>query len=103
MNIMRHKQATLLLVFVLAIPPLFSGTRIKEKDLPEKYREWLKLTSYIILQQERDVFRQLTSDRDRDIFIQAFWKQRDPTPGTPQNEYKQEHLKRFIYANTNRL
>lgn len=100
MNIMRYKQATLFLIFFLAIPSLFSAPKIKDKDLPERYREWLKLTSYIILQQERDVFRQLTSDRDRDIFIQAFWKQRDPTPGTAQNEYKQEHLKRFIYANT---
>jgi GWxTD domain-containing protein len=100
MNFIKCKQAALLFVFVLTVPSLFSDSRIKEKDLPEKYREWLKLTNYIILQQERDVFRQLTSDRDRDIFIQAFWKQRDPTPGTPQNEYKQEHLKRFTYANT---
>jgi len=89
------------LAFLLAISSLFSAPKIKDKDLPEKYREWLKLTSYIILPQEKDVFRQLTSDRDRDIFIEAFWKQRDPTPGTPQNEYKQEHMRRFIYANTN--
>ncbi len=101
MNIIKPNQITRLLVFLLVIFPLFSAPKFKEKDLPEKYREWLKLTSYIILQQERDVFKQLTSDRDRDFFIQAFWKQRDPTPGTPQNEYRQEHLKRFIYANTN--
>ena len=24
---------------------------------------------------------------------------RDPTPGTPQNEYKDEHYKRIEYAN----
>ncbi|NIM91102.1 MAG: GWxTD domain-containing protein [Candidatus Aminicenantes bacterium] len=101
MNIIKLNQVTRLVVFLLVISSLFSTPKIKEKDLPEKYREWLKLTSYIILQQERDVFRQLTSDRDRDFFIQAFWKQRDPTPGTPQNEYRQEHLRRFIYANTN--
>jgi GWxTD domain-containing protein len=70
-----------------------------EGGLPQKYRDWLKLTSYIILPQEREVFRQLTMDRDRDVFIEAFWRQRDPTPGTPQNEYKEEHMKRFLYAN----
>jgi GWxTD domain-containing protein len=95
-----YKWPTYLFVFFLSISPLISAQRIKEKDLPEKYREWLKLTSYISLPQEKDIFRQLTLDRDRNIFIEAFWRQRDPTPGTPQNEYKEEHLKRFIYANT---
>lgn len=73
---------------------------LKEKDLPQKYRDWLKLVSYIILPIEKEVFMQLAHDRDRDIFIETFWKQRDPTPATPQNEYKDEHSKRFNYANT---
>lgn len=78
---------------------LFSEQKIKEKDLPEKYREFLKLTRYIIQPAEKEAFMQLAMDRDRDIFIEAFWKQRDPTPGTPENEYKDEHIKRFLYAN----
>lgn len=78
---------------------LFSAEQIKEKDLPEKYREFLKLTRYIMLPQEKDVFLQLTAERDRDIFIQTFWKQRDPTPGTPDNEFKEEHIERLNYAN----
>jgi len=41
----------------------------------------------------------LENDRDRDIFIESFWKQRDPTPGTPENEYKDGLVKRFNYAN----
>lgn len=84
-----------MVVFSLAL----SGQKIKEKDLPEKYRDFLKLTEYIILPQEREVFMSLTEDRDRDIFIETFWKQRDPTAGTPENEFKEEHLKRFNYAN----
>jgi GWxTD domain-containing protein len=85
---------------ILLIPPALNGQPIREKDLPPKCQEWLKLVSYIILQKEKDVFMQLVSDRDRDIFIESFWKQRDPTPGTPQNEFKDEHVKRFNYANT---
>ncbi len=72
---------------------------IKEKDLAERYREWLRLVSYIILPVEKEVFMKLATDRDRDIFVESFWKQRDPTPSTPQNEYKDEHIKRFAYAN----
>jgi len=94
------KWLIFLLVFLLTVSSLPSALKIKEKDLSERYREWLKLTRYIILPQEKEVFMQLTTERDRDIFIEAFWRQRDPTPGTPQNEYKEEHMKRFIHANT---
>ncbi len=76
-----------------------SGGQFKEKDLPQKYRDWLKLVSYIIRPEEKEVFLLLQDDRERDIFIQTFWKQRDPTPGTPENEYREEHVKRFNYAN----
>lgn len=76
------------------------GRQAKEQDLPERYREWFELTSYIALPQERDVFLRLQTDRDRDLFIESFWKQRDPTPEMPQNEFREEHLRRFYYANT---
>ena len=91
---------TLLVVLVSACSLLAAQQKVKEKDLPEKYRNWLDLTSYIIVPAEREVFLQLQTDRDRDIFIDSFWKQRDPTPETPQNEFREEHLRRFSYANT---
>jgi GWxTD domain-containing protein len=84
---------------IFLILPLFAGEKIKEKDLAEPYRDFLNFVRYIMLPQEKDVFLQLTNDRDRNLFIESFWKQRDPTPGTPANEYKEEHLKRFNYAN----
>jgi GWxTD domain-containing protein len=33
------------------------------------------------------------------VFVETFWKQRDPTPGTPANEYRDEIVKRFKYVN----
>ena len=89
----------LLLAMTILISLALSGQSLKEKNLSLTYQDWLKLVSYIILPAERDVFMQLGSDRDRDIFIEAFWKQRDPTSGTPQNEFQEEHAKRFGYAN----
>jgi len=71
----------------------------QETDLRPRFQEFLNLTQYIILPPESEVFLQLPTDRDRDLFIQSFWRQRDPTPGTPLNEYKEEHQKRFNYAN----
>ncbi len=86
-------------VFLLALSISSPGSQIKEKDLPLKYKNWLDLVSYIIRPEEKDVFLLLQDDREREIFIQTFWKQRDPTPGTPENEYREEHIKRFDYAN----
>ena len=74
-------------------------TKVKVKDLAPQYKEWLDLTSYIITDSELDVFLHLQNERDRDIFIKAFWNMRDPTPTTPQNEFQEEHLKRFKEAN----
>lgn len=71
----------------------------QKADLPDRYRKWLdEEVVYIITARESGVFLQLQSDRERDIFIEAFWKQRDPTPGTPQNEFKEEHFRRLAYA-----
>jgi len=64
------------------------------------YRKWLEEeVVYIITPVEREVFLQLETDREREIFINAFWKQRDPTPNTPENEFKKEHYRRIKYAN----
>ncbi len=67
--------------------------------LPDRYRAWLdEEVVYIITAKERDVFLQLRTDKERDIFIEAFWNQRDPSPGTPRNEFKEEHYRRLQYA-----
>jgi GWxTD domain-containing protein len=70
------------------------------KDLPPQHRKWLEEdVVYIISQKERDIFLQLESDRERNIFIDAFWKIRDSNPDTPENEFKIEHFRRITYAN----
>jgi len=75
------------------------GQKVSEKDLPPRYQEWLNLVAYIIQPVEKDVFLRLVNDSDREVFVETFWKQRDPTPGTPENEYKDEIEKRFKYVN----
>jgi len=69
------------------------------KNLRTHYLYWYKMVAYIATKEERTVFLKLTSNRDRDIFMKTFWLQRDPTPGTPDNEYKNEIEKRFTYVN----
>ena len=72
--------------------------KVKIKDLDKQYQDWLDLVLYIITPMEKNIFLELTNNRDRDTFINLFWNLRDPTKGTPQNEFKDEHIKRFTYA-----
>ena len=69
--------------------------------LATKYITWQQMIMYIATSEEKKVFSRLTSDRDRDLFINIFWQQRDPTPGTPENEYQKEIEARFAYVNEN--
>ena len=41
----------------------------------------------------------MRTDEERDAFVEQFWARRDPTPGTPVNEFKVEHYRRIAYAN----
>lgn len=88
-----------LLLFLMGAVSFSFSQKFSKEDLLPKYKEWLNRVHYIILPQEKEVFFQLTNNRERDIFIKSFWNQRDPTPGTPQNEYKEKILQRFHYAN----
>jgi GWxTD domain-containing protein len=85
------------LALLAALPA--SGQKTNVKDLAPRFQQWLDLVAYHIQPVEKDVFLKLTSDRDRDVFVETFWKQRDPTPGTPENEYRDELVKRFKYCN----
>jgi GWxTD domain-containing protein len=90
--------AAAIVLAVLAPLPAIGGQA--PKGLPERFRQWVdEEVVYIITAKERDVFFDLQTDRERDIFIEAFWKQRDPTPGTPRNEFREEHYSRLKYAN----
>jgi GWxTD domain-containing protein len=64
------------------------------------YDKWLKEeVVYIITDQERADFKKLGTDAERERFVATFWTRRDPTPGTPRNEYREEHYRRIAYAN----
>src|ERR1022692_1922775 len=69
-------------------------------ELSKTYKKWLnEVVVWIITDEERAAFKQLSNDEERDNFIEAFWQRRDPTPDTEENEYKEEHYQRIAYAN----
>jgi GWxTD domain-containing protein len=70
------------------------------KEIKGPYKKWLaEDVAWIITDEERAAFKQLSNDEERDQFIEAFWQRRDPTPDTEENEYKEDHYARIAYAN----
>lgn len=62
--------------------------------------DWLgQDVKWIITDEEAKAFKSLQNDEERDNFIEAFWDRRDPTPDTIENEFKEEHYRRILYAN----
>jgi GWxTD domain-containing protein len=71
-----------------------------QSPAPDAFSRWLNQdVVYIITAQERTAFQSLATNEERQQFIEQFWLRRDPTPGTIQNEYQEEHYRRIAYTN----
>lgn len=77
-----------------------ANAKALKQELGSTYKKWLNQdVRWIITPEELSAFKQLSNDEERDQFIEQFWLRRDPTPDTPENEYKEEHYRRIAYAN----
>jgi GWxTD domain-containing protein len=83
-----------------------SGVTLQVATIPAStstkpvYSKWIdEDVVYIIDDAERAAFLSLASDDERDHFIQQFWDRRNPTPGSAENGFKEEHYRRIAYAN----
>lgn len=95
----KHLAGWLVAVWLLALAGSLSA-KSKASQLDPVYRKWLEQeVVYIISKTEREIFLDLKTNVERERFIELFWAARDPTPGTPQNEFKDEHYRRIEYAN----
>ena len=64
-----------------------------------KYKDWAKTPeSYFLTPGEREEWSHVGSDADAEKFIAMYWAKRDPTPSTPQNEFKDGVMRRIAAA-----
>ena len=71
-----------------------------QKEMESPYKKWLEEeVPYIITPEERSAFKKLSTDDEREQFIEQFWERRNPNPGSPENEFKEEYYRRIAYAN----
>jgi hypothetical protein len=90
----------LAILFTLAVSTASRAEDERLKRLSPEHRKWLEEeVVYIMLDKERDVFLTLETVEERNYFIDAFWRKRDPNRATPENEFKDDHYRRIEYAN----
>jgi GWxTD domain-containing protein len=71
-----------------------------KKELDSQYKKWLDQdVIYIISPEERSAFLHLSTNEEREQFIEQFWQRRNPDPESPENTFKEEHYRRIAYAN----
>ncbi|HTG86012.1 MAG TPA: GWxTD domain-containing protein, partial [Pyrinomonadaceae bacterium] len=67
---------------------------------PKKaYVQWITDHDPILTQSERDAWKKLATDDEREQFIEDFWRSRDSDPDTVENEFKEQFYERVAYAN----
>src|SRR6202142_2102096 len=69
-------------------------------ELDSAYKKWLNEdVIYIISSEERSSFLHLSTNEERESFIENFWQRRNPDPDSPENTFKEEHYRRIAYVN----
>ena len=78
----------------------YESQKSLRQELKGTYKIWLNdEVPYIISDEERKSFMSLSNDEERDAFIENFWLRRNPSPDSPENEFREEHYRRIAYAN----
>ncbi|MBS1858632.1 MAG: GWxTD domain-containing protein [Acidobacteria bacterium] len=84
----------------VALPAWQAPAPQARPEVSNPYEKWLNEdVAYIIEDRERAAFKSLRTNEEREHFIEQFWLRRDPTPGTVENEFKEEHYRRIAYTN----
>jgi len=77
-------------------------TVFKEKSpeelVAERVKQFKQDVVYIASPSELSLFDQLNY-AGKLTYMEEFWRKKDPTPETPENEFKTEHYRRISYAN----
>ena len=78
----------------------FKAQKEVRQEIKTAYKSWLDQdVVYIISDEERKAFKNLSNDEEREAFIEQFWLRRNPNPDSPDNEFREEHYRRIQYAN----
>src|SRR5215471_4401121 len=83
----------------LGIALIGASAGAQTPDAARSFKTWLERdVEYLITPAERETALRLKTAAEREAFVAEFWRHRDPTPGTPENEFYEEHYRRLAEA-----
>ena len=96
------RMSFLTIITVLTVVLIFGSVYglAKKENAPMKIEDqFYNETRLIMLKEEARIYKHLPDEKARETFIEDFWKKRDPSPGTPENENRMEFERRLAYIN----
>jgi GWxTD domain-containing protein len=88
--------------FVIAVLLVSAAATPSFAQLSMAKADWARgPVQYFMTPEEKTAWNAIKNDADADQFIALFWARRDPTPATPQNEFRNEFEGRVQYADQN--
>jgi len=95
---MKHWRWSLLALILLQALAGCSMSSRAVRSLPIADQQFLSEVRYLITKEEKKIFPSLGVE-ERKQFIEDFWKKRDPSPSTDENEFRDEYYSRIDKAN----
>ena len=81
-----------------SVDPQKKPNKVK-KEPDNAFKNWREDVGPIISDPEKKAWDQLQTNEERERFIEAFWRRRDPDPDTEENEYREAYYERIAYVN----
>src|SRR5687767_7791649 len=86
-------------VKMLAVATILLIAAVAEAGLSKAAQEWRRgPEKFLLTNEEEKAWKSVTTDEAAASFIDLFWARRDPTPGTPRNEFREEFLTRVRFS-----
>ena len=103
-------RISILLAFAVLVPTVLAQKNSPSPDPQNKprkvkpepanaFKQWIDDVDPILTPQERDAWKKLQTDEEREQFIGIVWHRRDTDPDTEENEYREAYYERVAYAN----
>lgn len=70
-----------------------------KREPDDAFTKWLREVEPILSASEIDALKKLTTNEEREKFIETVWRLRDPDPDTEENEYREAYYERLAYVN----
>lgn len=84
---------------LLVVSAVLMTAAVAEAGVSKAAQEWRRgPEKFIMSNEEEKAWKAVNSDAAAAAFIDLFWARRDPTSGTPRNEFREEFLNRVRYS-----